>query len=457
VIDVDLSTGDSAPVQDGDMVVVSPIVDRFKDAVTLRGNVANPGRYVWYQGMRISDLIPSREALITRNYYQRLDQLGQTNQADYNGPLEEGALGIQTGAVGEVAVDRSIVGANGGGNAAGTTLTPGNSIFAPRTDVLLSAPDIDWDYAVIERQSTVDLKTSLIAFNLGKVVLDKDRSQDLELLAGDVVSIFSKADIRVPSSQETKFVKLEGEFVASGVYSVQPGETLRQLLTRIGGFTPEAFLYASEFTRESVRRLERQRIIEYADALETDISARQSALVQTALTDRDAAAAQSSGAEARAALARLRRAQPSGRVVFQLKPDAKGIASLPDLPLEDGDRFVVPKAPSTVTVQGQVYNANSFVYESGKRVRDYLHLAGGPDRIADKRREFILRVDGSVVSQQYTSSRQYGAFDRLAMLPGDTIVVPPVIEKGAVLRNLVNISTILEGFGLGAAAIEVLK
>jgi hypothetical protein len=36
-------------------------------------------------------------------------------------------------------------------------------------------------------------------------------------------------------------------------------------------------------------------------------------------------------------------------------------------------------------------------------------------------------------------------------------VVPPVIEKGSILRNMVNISTILEGFGLGAAAIEVLK
>jgi hypothetical protein len=42
-------------------------------------------------------------------------------------------------------------------------------------------------------------------------------------------------------------------------------------------------------------------------------------------------------------------------------------------------------------------------------------------------------------------------------LPGDTIVVPPVVEKGSFLRNMVNISNILEGFGLGAAAINVLK
>ena len=430
-MDVDLASGDSAPVQDGDIVSVSSILDRFQNAVTLRGNVANPGRYVW-------------------------------NNADYRGPLPEGSLGIQTGAVAEAAVDRGIVGANGGGNAVGATLTAGNRNFAATTDVILSAPDIDWDYAVIERQSATDLTTSLLPFNLSKAVLDKNPSQDLELLSGDVVTVFSKADIRVPSAQQTKFVKLEGEFAASGVYSVQPGETLHQLLIRAGGLTPDAYLYASEFTRDSVRRVERQRIIEYADALEGEITARSASLASSALTDRDAAAAQSSGAEARATLARLRQAQPTGRIVFQIKADSKDLASLPDLQLEDGDRFVVPKMPSTVEVQGQVYYANAFVYEKGRRVKDYLRLAGGPDRTADRNHEFVLRADGSVVSHQYSSFGQRALFadhdfEDIALLPGDTIVVPPVVEKGSFLRNMVNISNILEGFGLGAAAINVLK
>jgi len=464
MIDVDLAAADSAPVQDGDILMVSSILDRFKDAVTLRGNVANPGRYPWRQGMRISDLIPSREALVTRNYYQRLSQLGyqQQNQpgqraSDYGGPLREGSLGIQSGKGADAAGGHEGLGNSSGGNAAGAVLIAGNSNFGATTDVILTAPDIDWDYAVIERQSAADLTTSLLTFNLGKVILDKDRSQDLELLPGDVVTIFSKADIRVPTSRQTKIVKLEGEFIASGVYSALPGETLRQLLTRAGGLTPDADLFASEFTRDSVRRLQRQRLLEYADELDSEITATTAASTTAALTDRDAAAAQSSTAEARAAVARLREAQPSGRIVLQLKPDSTGVAAVPDLQLEDGDRFVVPKTPSSVTVEGQVYSANAFIYESGKRVRDYLHLAGGPDRIADQKREFILRADGSVLSRQYESGRQYGGFDRLQMLPGDTVVVPPKIEKGAIMRNLLNVSTILQGFGIGAAAIEVLK
>ena len=105
----------------------------------------------------------------------------------------------------------------------------------PHIDVRLSAPEIDWDYAVIERLNSETLKTELLPFDLGKLVLAHDASQDLELKQGDIVSIFSEADIRVPVAEETKLVRLEGEFVHAGIYSVQPGETLRHLVDRAGG------------------------------------------------------------------------------------------------------------------------------------------------------------------------------------------------------------------------------
>jgi protein involved in polysaccharide export with SLBB domain len=461
VINADLATGDSAPVQDGDIISVSPIVDRFKDAVTLRGNVATPGRYVWRPGMRISDLIPSREALVTRDYYLRKNRLGQNN-SDYSGPAAEGSLNVQSEAASGASAARQKVGTTAGGTSVSSAMTGGNGNFGPITDVVLTAPEIDWEYAVIERQSAADLTTSLIPFNLGKAVIDKDPTQDLELLSGDVVTIFSKADIRVPGSQQTKFVKLEGEFVAAGVYSVKPGETLRQLLTRIGGLTPQADLFASQFTRVSVRLLQQQRLQEFADELESQITATATASAASALTPADSAAAAASSAAAREAVSRLRQAQPSGRIVLPVKPDSQGIASLPDIELQDGDRFVVPRVPATVTVEGQVYNANAFLYQKGRRVKDYLHLAGGPDRIADRKRELILRADGSVVSHQYSNLAERAIFpdrdfDDVLLYPGDTIVVPPIIEKASVLRNLSDIGTVLEGFGLGAAAINVLK
>lgn len=478
VIDVDLAAPNSPVVQDGDVVIVNPIVDRFKDAVTLRGNVANPGRYAWHSGMRIADLIPSRDSLVTRDYYRRRNSLGQvdleytsprmmqqsvpaTRSAQTNEINEPGTPSGRDSDGGPLRDDTRTNGgglsSSGGGNSAGAALTASTGSFAPKNDVVLNAPDIDWDYAVIERQNAETLTTSLLSFNLGKLLLEKDSSQNLELLSGDVVTIFSKADIRVPSARQTKFVRLEGEFSAAGIYSVEPGETLRHLLARAGGLSPDAYLYASEFTRDAVKRLQRQRLLEYADSLESEISAQTSLAVASALTDRDAAAAQASAVESRAALSRLRQAQPSGRIVLQLKPDSRGIAQIPDLELEDGDRFVVPKISVTVNVVGQVYSPNAFIFEPYKKVRDYLRLAGGPDRQSDIRRAFILRADGSVISHQYATSRHFGDFDHIVVLPGDTLVVPPKITKGSALRDLANIGSILQGFGIAAAAVQVLR
>jgi polysaccharide export outer membrane protein len=59
------------PVHDGDLLSILAISPRFENAVTLRGNVATPLRFPHKSGMRIRDLIPEKEALITPEYYRR--------------------------------------------------------------------------------------------------------------------------------------------------------------------------------------------------------------------------------------------------------------------------------------------------------------------------------------------------------------------------------------------------
>jgi polysaccharide export outer membrane protein len=450
IVDLHLADAATTILANGDVVTISPILDRFKDAVTLRGNVANPGRYVWHPGMRLLDLVPNRDALTTRKYYQRLNQLGQL-RADY-GPQSSGDTTGYLGARGSAATSGSLsgTGSTASGSAVGATLTDSGTPFAAANDVVLTAPDIDWSYAVIERRSKDDLTTSLIPFNPGKLLIDHDQTQNLELLSGDVVTFFSKADIRVPTAQQTRFVHLEGEFIASGVYSVLPGETLRQLVRRVGGLSPDAYLFASQFTRESTRRVEAQRLQEYADSLEAQITSVTSNNIARSLDSADAALTNTSANDARLAVARLRRSQPTGRIVLNLLPDSRGVDSLPDMALEDGDRFIVPRTPSSVTVQGQVYNANAFIFERNRRVSSYLHMAGGPDRLADKKRLFVLRADGSVFSQQYGNVQHANIF------PGDTIVVPPVITRASVFRNIVTLANLAATVGFDFAALDYL-
>ena len=77
------------------------------------------------------------------------------------------------------------------GTYAASTLSAGEARL--RNDIKATAPEINWDYAVIQRINKEDLSTTLIPFNLGKAILDNDQSQNLVLYPGDVVTVFSQA------------------------------------------------------------------------------------------------------------------------------------------------------------------------------------------------------------------------------------------------------------------------
>ena len=66
----------TAPLKNADIVRVRAQAARFDKTVTLRGNVATPGRFAWHEGMHVRDLIPNKESLLTTDYWLRREQLG---------------------------------------------------------------------------------------------------------------------------------------------------------------------------------------------------------------------------------------------------------------------------------------------------------------------------------------------------------------------------------------------
>jgi protein involved in polysaccharide export with SLBB domain len=329
---------------------------------------------------------------------------------------------------------------------------------ARRTTVRLLAPDIDWDYATVERIDPDTLKTTLVPFDLGSLVLKHDATQDLELKSGDIVSIFSEADIHVPLAEQTKLVTLDGEFVHSGIYSARPDETLKELVERAGGISPKAYLYGSEFTRESVRAMQQARINEYVQTLQMRIQRSNLALVSSSTsTPQDIASGTAAQSSERDLISALRQIRATGRVVLTLKPDSTGTGSLPDMTMENGDRFVIPSVPAVVNVIGSVYNQNSFLYVKGRRVGAYLLQAGGPNRDADRKHAFIIRANGDVISRDAGKSIWVDEFAKLRLNPGDTIVVPEKTFRPSALRGVLDWSQVFSQFALGAAAINVIR
>ena len=548
--------GLATPVVGGDLVRVSPIIPAFQKTVTLRGNLANPGRFAWHSGMRVSELIPDKDSLITRNYWWKRVQEGlpapefepvtelsnlrqpqePVNMANPAAlrelqeqslyPFQQNAYNAQqnanTGSQQNPSAaqqnpyssssqqnpylpqqnpyanpqdsfnpnyeysntsneypnpncDQTYPMQDQFGNApsayfgqqnqtqsGGSTslATPQSSVYGQspcnqypgtqRTTVRLPAPEIDWDYAVIERLDKDTLKTKLIPFDLGKLVLQHDASEDLELQPGDVISIFSEADIRLPQMQQTKLIRLEGEFAHAGTYSAVPGETLRHLVERAGGFTPKAYLYGSEFTRVSTRAIQQARIDEYIQNLEMEIQ-RSSLALAAANTSGGQGLAQNAQFSEQQIINRLRLVRATGRIVLEFKAGSTDIASLPDIPLENGDTFIVPSVPSNINVVGSVYDQSSFLYVSGRRVGTYLHLAGGPNRNADTRHEFVIRADGEVISRSSVHGAWGDEFEHLPLYPGDTIVVPEKTVKPPFLQSAAQWSSIFSQLALGAA------
>lgn len=482
------ANGRRKSMRDGDVLTLLEISPQFANAVTLKGHVAQPLRYPWSQGMRVADLIPDREALISPDFYRRKNLLVQVAEEPVD-PMraqrpralareeEEAARWRrerEQRELRELRDQRELRDPRDPREQPAETRETEEERIArlrrnerppepmpPRRPAVGLFEDINWEYATIERLKP-DLTTEVLSFDLGAVVLRKDPTQNLALLPGDVVTVYGQRDIRGPVGRQTRLVSVEGEVHAPGVYQLQPGETLKQLLQRAGGFTPQAYVYGLEFSREETRVKQRENLREAVARLEA-LSAVQAA--RDAANRRDdaqlAGSAAVSNAATRAQLTRLSRAEPNGRIALELTPLVTSVDALPDLPLEQGDRIIVPPRPGFVTVAGAVVNSNAFIWKPGRTAGDYLRLAG-TDEAADTSNMFILRADGTV---NHAQDRR-GFFGRRSLeeqtlQPGDAVVVPNQLDfetwGRALVRNLKDISQIFAQFGLGIAAINAIR
>ena len=459
-------------LQDGDVLTLLPISPAFANAVTLQGTVAQPLRNTWFPGMRVQDLIPDREALITPEYYKRKNQLVQNRAISLKA---QGLTAAQIQAIEkaqqlpeDLALATEVI------TQAKPSETEAVRAGLTITDRVRGMFDqINWDYAVIERLNKTELRTQLIPFNLAKAIVQKDPAHNLELQAGDVVTIMSSADLRLPLERQALLIRLEGEVRSPGIYQALPGETLPQILNRIGGLTPQAYLYGSEFTRTSVRKQQQQNLDQVVRRLESQLSSAGATLSANLTGDRAAQAAtlqQQQQVQMRSQIDRLKTMVSKGRVALELDPlktlntgstgySPEHIAqNLPPILLEDGDTFLVPSQPSFVAAVGSVHNENVMLFRANYTVGDLIRTAGLTED-ANPKAIFVLRADGSIFGRQSTGL--FNQFESTRLMPGDTLIVPAKVDRETqynfVVRALRDWTQIFSNLGIGAAAIRTLR
>lgn len=253
---------------------------------------------------------------------------------------------------------------------------------------------------------------------IGKV-LAGEPDTDVRLHDGDVLSIRQLTGW----SDVGATIKVEGEVVHPGTYGIREGERLSSIIARAGGFRPDSYPYGAVFQRVQVRELEQKNRAELIRQTQDQGPALKS--VPTINQD-DKLAQDAALLQWQSTLEKLQNTPPAGRMVIHISTKMKQWANTPaDVQVRAGDVIHIPKKPSSVMVDGSVYNPTTVTFKPGKSAGWYLRQAGGPTNFANRKAIFVIRADGSVIGGK--GGLFSGSVESAALQAGDMLLVP---EKG---------------------------
>lgn len=484
VIDLDLTTAGakSMRLRAGDIVTVPRVLDIVERSIELRGAVQRPGTYAWRDGMRLTDLLGSLDALkgdadqryvlIRREHLpdRRIEVLSADAAAAFAARGSERDLVLQSRdrvIVFSLNADRGsalselleelrmktrdnaalpIVGIGGRVRARGQyPLEPGMKV----SDLLRAGGGLDEAAYRLEAELTrlvVDPNagrtTKVIQLSLEEI-LNGVNGADIALQPYDSVVIKE-----TPDWEEQGTVRVLGEVRFPGTYPIRRGETMSSVIVRAGGLTGLAFEEGAILTREEIKAQERKQIEMLATRLQSDLTLL--AVQSSQGPDRQGQSASEALAAGQALLAQLRTAEPTGRLVIDLSEALAKPKSDHDIQLRTGDTLIVPPARQYVTVVGEVHNPTSHVWRSDLSRSDYLSLSGGTTEKANSKRIYVVRADGSVQARANGWLRSGNA----EMRPGDTIVVPLQADKMRPLPLWSAVTQIIYNLAIAAAAVN---
>jgi len=454
-------------IQDHDLVKVLPIDSVLHGYVRLTGHVLRPGDFALKPGMRVSSLLSSDNLL--PEYYRSAGQIIRLCPPDQHPEVlffdVSRALKGEPGADPELKeFDRVKIFARKEMEETpfvrvnGEVQRPGQKrYFANMTvrDLLMQGGNVKLD-AYLKNAEITRLKRS------GDTVTSFSLQVDLEkALGGGAENIalqpFDELSVRrIPNWSESteRYVLLKGEFVFPGIYPIYKGERLSSVIERAGGFTDLAYLKGVKFTRELARRLQQQRMDEALNKAQEDILKLQAKTSQTAASAEEVAASKTALEGLMQSVDVLRNKRAEGRILVEITSLQSLKGSVYDLELQGGDRLTVPSDPGSVNVIGDVYNQNSIVSQRGKSVEWYLDQVGGATGDADLGEVYVVKVNGSVISQKNSSSFLFfNSFWGKHLDSGDTVIVPRQYEKTPWLRDIKDIAQVIGNIAVTAGVL----
>lgn len=184
---------------------------------------------------------------------------------------------------------------------------------------------------------------------------------------------------------------LEGEVIFPGEYTLEVKEQrISDLVKQAGGTTPHAFLDGARLVRQQSKE-ERLRQLQSINMLQR--GNKEDSLSVESL---DTASEYTIGIDLKKALS-----NPKSNFDIVLKP---------------GDRLFIPEFDNTVKINGAVMFPNTVLYQKGMTLQDYVNQAGGFSDLAQKKRVYIVYMNGMTAKAKGSS--------KSLLKPGCEIVVP---------------------------------
>lgn len=451
------------PLQDGDELLIYSVDDVFLPrTVKIEGQVRKPGEYARKENMKVCDLIIEAGGLTFDAYRKRAHLIrylenGRTKLIEIN--LERALEGdpehnlllqdrdeLRIYSMREQEPERQdwFVTISGAVQRPGVyPLTEGMTI---KDLIYLSGGLLPNAHKVAEIGRAMGEKgTEILYVDLEKLLEDGDESQNIKLQNQDKISIKLVQEY----VRTVRTVKIDGEVKHPGIYAIRKGETLYQLIQRVGGLTEDAFPEGIVFRRRSdvivnphqqevvrglavsINRYNYQKFASFLAAhgirAEEILGKGIITVPQTAQTAEEKAATAAAQVVTEAITEATKMGEaiaapptpvvvavPGGRIIINLPLILATSGKEGDVVLEDGDEIYIPRRSTTISVSGAVFSPGSVNFIPNKTVRYYIQQLGGLTRDADYERIFIVRANGSVTKAKMTT----------IVNAGDHIVVP---------------------------------
>ena len=394
--------------QDGDVVTVDSILNRYSNRLEVRGAVYHPGVYELSGSLNtVRQLVEKADGLLGDAfvgravlYRERENLTKEVKSVDIEGILD--------------------------GKSPDIPLQKNDILYIPSIHDLQDLGKVKifgevnkpGEYTYADNMSLEDLvitagglkeSASLARVDVARRIRDPHSTSESETIgqnftfqlkdgfivdgqAGFVLQPYDQVFVRrSPSYSEQEIVTVRGEVLYAGEYNLNmKNERLSSLIARAGGVNKFAYVRGTKLMRVANEE-ELARMQDVIDMISKEIGA---GMVSALGLKVDSIF--SVGIDLEAALA-----NPGG--------DA-------DIVLREGDMIVVPEYVNTVKVNGAVMMPNTVSYINGEKVKYYLNQAGGYSSNAKKKQKFIIYMNGQVAKVKGNGKKQ--------IEPGCEIIVP---------------------------------